>query len=375
MDCPTCGRSIRVPGLDGRIAPLPERKPSIELEDPSLVQALDELVSLGSGEFTNPPSLDQSPAEQIEPLELPPLEIKVVQDLPVAEPAVPIDVPVVRTPPSEHNDLTTGERASDRHRPVDPPAGSAEFSNSGVLAALATVSDAESSIDEESVLRPLKAPPARKNSRMPVLICLFAGLGVGFVAGWFARPQTVNSPPDPGSTTEPNDQQDIRSDAPKPPSNEPSVVPVPVGGVYGTIQFLDSTGQLRADVGARIVILPQMAAGSIRLDATAIRSAVDGLDFKMTQAALKSAGGELMLTDDYGQFQTSLANGSYRIVVISNSVSSPAGAEIPAELNADWLRFFDRSNPILVRLKSHSQLIDVNDKAATEVNHRFDSSN
>ncbi|WP_145456200.1 zinc ribbon domain-containing protein [Gimesia panareensis] len=48
VDCPTCGMSVRVPGLDGEVAPLP--KPRLDLKDAELANALDELAALGSNQ-------------------------------------------------------------------------------------------------------------------------------------------------------------------------------------------------------------------------------------------------------------------------------------------------------------------------------------
>ncbi|WP_145179529.1 hypothetical protein [Gimesia aquarii] len=46
VDCPTCGLSVRVPGLDGQIAPIPQ--PKLNLKDSELSNALDELASIGT---------------------------------------------------------------------------------------------------------------------------------------------------------------------------------------------------------------------------------------------------------------------------------------------------------------------------------------
>jgi hypothetical protein len=46
VDCPTCGLSVRVPGLDGQIAPIPQ--PRLNLKDADLTNALDELAGIGA---------------------------------------------------------------------------------------------------------------------------------------------------------------------------------------------------------------------------------------------------------------------------------------------------------------------------------------
>ncbi|MCA9016713.1 MAG: hypothetical protein KDA77_15375, partial [Planctomycetaceae bacterium] len=46
VDCPTCGLSVRVPGLDGQVAPIPQ--PKLDLKDAELTNALDELAAIGA---------------------------------------------------------------------------------------------------------------------------------------------------------------------------------------------------------------------------------------------------------------------------------------------------------------------------------------
>lgn len=46
VDCPTCGLSVRVPGLDGEVAPIPQ--PKLDLKDSELSNALDELAAIGT---------------------------------------------------------------------------------------------------------------------------------------------------------------------------------------------------------------------------------------------------------------------------------------------------------------------------------------
>ncbi|HCO25670.1 zinc ribbon domain-containing protein [Gimesia maris] len=46
VDCPTCGLSVRVPGLDGEVAPIPQ--PRLDLKDAELANALDELAAIGA---------------------------------------------------------------------------------------------------------------------------------------------------------------------------------------------------------------------------------------------------------------------------------------------------------------------------------------
>ncbi len=52
VDCPTCGRTLRVPLLDGKVIPLP--KLQLDLKDSSLTRAMEELAVLGEIEEESP---------------------------------------------------------------------------------------------------------------------------------------------------------------------------------------------------------------------------------------------------------------------------------------------------------------------------------
>lgn len=77
VDCPTCGLSVRVPGLDGEIAPLPQ--PKLDLDDSELTNALDELASIGT----------KVTVDKVRPLK---------QDLPIEAPAPVATAPKVIEP-------------------------------------------------------------------------------------------------------------------------------------------------------------------------------------------------------------------------------------------------------------------------------------
>ncbi|WP_298864550.1 zinc ribbon domain-containing protein [uncultured Gimesia sp.] len=65
VDCPTCGLSVRVPGLDGAIAPIP--LPRLDLKDAELTNALDELAGIGANVIVE----KEEQAEQALPLQAP----------------------------------------------------------------------------------------------------------------------------------------------------------------------------------------------------------------------------------------------------------------------------------------------------------------
>ena len=58
MDCPTCGRSVRVPEQDGRSEPVPE--PQWDLKDSLLADALNEVAMIGQ----EPQEMDEELSDQ-----------------------------------------------------------------------------------------------------------------------------------------------------------------------------------------------------------------------------------------------------------------------------------------------------------------------
>lgn len=98
VDCPTCGMSVRVPGLDGEIAPLPQ--PKLDLKDVELASALDELAAIGANDTLEKKQREvqsQAPAAQ-EPPSVPEDAFKAIPVRSVQPPSAPEPV----EPPSSH---------------------------------------------------------------------------------------------------------------------------------------------------------------------------------------------------------------------------------------------------------------------------------
>jgi len=69
VDCPTCGLSVRVPGLDGQVAPLPQ--PRLDLKDAELTNALDELASIGANQTLDKKKKQAESSAPAEPASIP----------------------------------------------------------------------------------------------------------------------------------------------------------------------------------------------------------------------------------------------------------------------------------------------------------------
>lgn len=82
VDCPSCGRQLRVPDLDGRIRPLPS--PQLDLDDSGLVRALGEVAKIGK-----PPSTEEMDVRAV----LERVSEEIVEPVPLPEP-VAVDPPL-----------------------------------------------------------------------------------------------------------------------------------------------------------------------------------------------------------------------------------------------------------------------------------------
>ena len=125
-DCPMCGRSIRVPLLDGSVEPLED--PQLNLQDRGLASALDKLAAL----VTDAPreSLEPAVPRVAEPLRSVLAEAPAPVPLPEPIELAPSPVRVVAEPEANsHRDGPTTANAAARGDPLaalaelDAPAG------------------------------------------------------------------------------------------------------------------------------------------------------------------------------------------------------------------------------------------------------------
>ena len=122
VDCPTCGRAVRVPELDGQVKPVPP--PELNLQDSKLSQALDELAMIGQEspdeEPADAPQHSSQKHDVIEPAVVP-------EPVPV-EPPLPAErVVTPKQPPSGEvgraaGELSAANNVSEQNRPADSPA-------------------------------------------------------------------------------------------------------------------------------------------------------------------------------------------------------------------------------------------------------------
>ncbi|MDZ4688115.1 MAG: hypothetical protein SH850_23825, partial [Planctomycetaceae bacterium] len=163
FDCPTCGRSIRVPGLDGVVAPLPELE--LNSADAHLARALDELAALANG---NP--IPQPVAAAVADAEA---EAQIPQPLPEPEP-MELPLPAMVTP-------------------ISPPGlAISSASEPAAMASLADLLPLAETVPSPTVLPPVPTGLPLSRGLMAIVllaptVALLAGLQVGW---WLGRAGT-----------------------------------------------------------------------------------------------------------------------------------------------------------------------------------------
>lgn len=301
-DCPMCGRTVRVPGLDGKVAPLPS--PELDLGDRGLAQALDALAALESG-----------PAVIAE-LETAPKKVKVVPlaAAPTIE-AVPIPSPDVQ-------DITEPAAAS----------GSAD-----PLRDLASIRPARD---------PETPPRARVFLNKREIVWGAGGLVLGLLIGRISAPSVAPSTPEP--------QAPAVVAGPKPVEGAPvAVAPENTRrAIEGRVTYITATDETRADAGARVLVLPIKHPAASRIAARSFQAGALAEDSKLAQAAIRALGGDFTSTDAEGRYEVHLGTpGKYRLLIISR-YQSRSDSDLNPDLEAVLKVWFDQPQTLVGQMQS-----------------------
>lgn len=356
VDCPTCGRSVSVPSLDGKSSPVPV--PKLNLNDDALVNALDALAGIG-GTPSPPLALDESasavdggpphqteppqteapqeggpivlpPAPAPEPVELPPLEkpVAIVEPAPVTSaptpdgPVEPVAIPELRTK-EETRDADRASAETSRKDQGDPLR---------VLAAAAP---------------PPRAAPEVKSAGngtgSPLMFALVAGLA--FATGFLVHAQFYSSPSGTDAPVASDTEKEKTPPAPKPVDGRPSPNDV---AVRGRITFRTTDGSSQPDSGACVIFLPAQRSGSAKLTITGFRPADSDDDRQIARTTIRAIGGELAVVNESGNFTAQLKrSGTYHVVVLSHFQERPTGDEtLTASVRTLLGSYFERPDQL-----------------------------
>ncbi len=295
-DCPMCGKTIRVPELDGKIAALP--KPEMNHGDSGLAKALNALASLGDN------------AEVIaEPEALPAKPVAIVlAPAPALEP-IPIPVPLPPEPPIRPAAAgISGPTPPPQNRDVPAPPSADLFR-------------------ELSSIQPPSGPRGRRSlgGKRPLLItgavCGLVGISCGFVLGRVTGAGGASSPDVPvaqGPLAGPPGQGGPV--AAPPGTEEPAALPPGVLNlaIEGRVTFVTASGESRPDAGARILVLPARRPATAKLPVMSFRAGANSSDVRLAQASIRALGGDFALAGADGHYEIRLtATGPYQLLIVS----------------------------------------------------------
>ncbi len=292
VDCPTCGRSIRVPELDGSLAPVPE--PAMDGGDSHLARALDELAALARLDAPLKPVA----ADLAEP------DDEIPQ--PIPEP-VPVEIPMpVAVKPLAPPVLGAAGAAVDVAHvavaDVIQELASAVAPSAEAPRAVVTVA-AAASLSTRSLILVAFAP----------LLALFIGLGLGGMLGRQLGSTTPTAVPDALAVA--------------------TEQPLAAAAVEGRISYQSDEGDVRPDIGACVIALPATWDAASRLSPIGLRPADSPIDQQVAAAFVTGMQGALAWTDAEGHYTLSLpAAGAYRLLILSRLASRVDDAPLPAEV-------------------------------------------
>lgn len=353
-DCPMCGRSLRVPGLDGTVAALPA--PQLNLQDEQLRAALGALAALHEPESsTRPtPSTTASLLPRPEPIvtsQQTPHKLESPSRLPAAQLVVPQAEVVTSQRFIEAETIT----AATPHAEVI-----SEFSQAD-LALLEQLCQQPPA----SGFPPIAARSAVKNLRyqfspgMVLSACgisLLCGLLIGLAVGRMSE-----RPADP--TVQPAGAEQLQAAvelAPVP------AVPVVFPEVHGVVTYSGATADAKPDDGARILILPLQRPGVAKLSHAGFRVGADETSRQLLATAAEVFGGDFELADSQGHFRVAVTHpGRYGLLVASKYQSRAESIPITENCQTFLARYFDR--PELVIGNVEYQFFELNLDNATPV--------
>jgi len=300
VDCPACGRSIRVPNLDGTIAPLP--KPAIDLNDSGLATALEQLASLQQGVAEIPPE--------------PPFR--------EAAASVTAAPPVIAVPVAP---------------PVASPSDAATMAGPGSLPRPWLEVDEQLAILAEEAPETRLVESTRGLTRRDLFVAASTAAAVAPLTWWLSR--RSHRGPDIAVAAAPAAQQEAVN-PPVPPDADHSPL-----ALTGRITYVTADGESRPDARARVLIFPEIRQGTTQLSIDGFRADAADADLQLARESMKLSGGAYVLADELGRYGANLSSsGTYQILMISNYQSRPAGP-LPADLQKALARYFDRPQQLI----------------------------
>jgi hypothetical protein len=343
VDCPRCGRSLRVPELDGRTRRLPDPQ-SVVQSDSTLLSALTELSVLDQDALESASEGPEQAAGQ--------------GTSEVAGGVVSLEPTAVSEPIEVEISHAAAPKVSFES---DEPVAIAESLSE--LVALEQPSPGGQV--SEDVLRDMREA-SRGPHRMTLLLTTgMAMLLLGVCLGWWIAHQKFDSV----------DSVDAPADELAVPEAGTAIKVRPAGDavtVQGTVEYQDASGRILPDAGATVLLLPIDRQGTIKLNARSLKRPVENPDLVATVAALSALGGDIGLADDAGAYQlTSAQSADCILIVVSQHLERPDDVPPAPSLVKIIESWFDSANHLFGRLAVDSVTIPQQKANALSTNIQF----
>ena len=312
-DCPTCGRTLRVPALDGTLAPLPA--PKLNLEDSELRDALGALACLN----------DEGRAADLEfvQVEQPPLEQPQEDSASEVHQPVIIVEPIVSAPEAD--------APAEMPVPIDEQ-----------LEQLAGLSLAEPILESNRSSDHGRFNPLFVWSGVAVIALL------AFLMGRLSAPGNVSEDSDPNAGVPANLENVGQRGVEKEVANPPQVSTK----ISGSLTYVSMSGDVRPDKGARILVLPKVHSGSSKLSGEGFRVGANEIDQNVLKAAAKALGGGFTLADSDGKYEIDmLAPGEYSVLIESRYQPRDDSVSIQPDLSNFLEEYFEHPSRVLGQIQ------------------------
>ena len=316
VDCPGCGRTLRVPLEDGSVGrpvtTIRHGHRGEDQQDTELIEVLASLANLAPGSpvqntpVQNTPVHDSHGEQSEETFEQPPFN----KDVP--EPVSSQMATVCETGPQSD---PSPQLQSLRRKYWGPglPVGIAF----GVILTLIFVQFSNINIT------PFRFAPAKES------------LSTTVVQPSETNPKTSTTDEALNTQLPDNDLRDSKT----------------VKTVTGQLSWRDSNRLVQPDSHALALLLPARNPGRLRLDGTSLRELHTNIDQKAVAAALNELDASFIRTDDEGRFELPLTvNAPHVLVLISRHKTRATDAIIPPDVDAGLSQYFQSSATIAGRL-------------------------
>jgi hypothetical protein len=371
VDCPACGRSLRVPQEDGsKGPPEPLKRPST---DAKFLDALEELSGLSSSTGSVKPAAPPPPVAakkresphgaladvgrtrdtmRIVPLPVATTEtvsptdvLQELANLPSADDDIPLILPeILSDQTTESDDFPDDQSDSKREEFAEFP-GDSEMGSTRLPPEL---SHALFELAQQPPLPSAATSVRPRRTWWPMWLALTGVLA--FAAGYLVAhqltgPAAIETAGGMSTGPEAGEAKDIPRIAIEPKSPEGLQV------VRGVVTYTSGPGLTAPDAGALVLLLPLTNSAGLKMDAGPLRDPEETLAQSAVAAAMRILGASFVRTDSNGNFQlerTSPAPAA--LLVISRHAAREASGLVSSEIEGLLGIWFESGLRLIGRL-------------------------